>query len=113
MDKYLITAPTTLPVGAHVGLSTEQADARAHALDKAGKHYVATAPLQFKVGEEISYDGELPKALAEGMSRAKASGKESDAGKEAEPAEHPAPAAGFKPAGPREFATPPRDKAAD
>lgn len=78
MDSYMITAPTTLPVGARVGLSKEQAAARAHALDKVGKHYVATAPLQFKAGEQIDYDGELPKVLANGMRRAKVSGKDAD-----------------------------------
>ena len=93
MDKYLITAPTTLPAGARVGLSKDQAAAREHALDKVGKHYVAKLPLNFKAGEEIAYDGELPKTLAHSMSRT----KEKD----------------VEPAGPKDVAQPLGNLAAD
>lgn len=70
MDKYLIVSPATLPAGTRLGLTKPQADARQHALKPAGKgRYVATLPVQFKVGETISVDGELPKALAENLSQ--------------------------------------------
>ena len=66
MDKYLIVALATFGAGARLGLSKEQAAARAHALREVGKGvYVAQQPVQFKAGETVSVDGKLPKALAE------------------------------------------------
>lgn len=65
MEKYLIVAPATFGAGARLGLSKEQAAARAQALRESGKGvYVAVQPVQFKAGETISVDGELPKVLA-------------------------------------------------
>ncbi|MBV2206657.1 MAG: hypothetical protein KUL87_14645 [Pseudomonas sp.] len=70
MEKYLIVSPATLPAGTRLGLTKPQAEARQHALQPAGKgRYVAILPVQFKVGETISVDGELPKALAENLSQ--------------------------------------------
>lgn len=66
MNKYLIVAPATFGASARLGLSREQAAARAHALREVGKGvYVAQQSVQFKAGETVSVDGELPKALAE------------------------------------------------
>lgn len=71
MDKYLIAAPITLPAGALLDLSPEQAAAREYGLVKVGKHYRATLPVQFKAGETIGYAGDLPKALASSVQAAK------------------------------------------
>lgn len=48
-----------------VGLTAEQADLRKHALKKKGKgRYEIIAPVQFKAGEVLEFDQELPKKLA-------------------------------------------------
>ena len=66
MEKYLIVAPATFGVGSRLGLSKEQAAARAHALKPAGKGvYIVQVPVQFKAGEQVSVEGDLPKVLAE------------------------------------------------
>lgn len=66
MDRYLIVAPAFFGAGSRLGLSKEQAAARFHALKEVGKGvYVALDSVQFKAGEVIGVDGELPKALAE------------------------------------------------
>lgn len=73
MDKYLVVAPATFGAGARLGLSKEQAAARAHALKEVGKGvYVAQQPVQFKAGETVGIDGELPKSLGEAVAAPKA-----------------------------------------
>lgn len=65
--KYITTAVLSLGAGALLGLTEAQAAPRRHALaavpDRKG-WYTATGPVQFKIGEEVSYEGDLPKALA-------------------------------------------------
>jgi hypothetical protein len=64
--KYKVIATLTLGPGTKLGLSKEQAAARAHALDSAGKRtYLTKEPVQFKAGEEIVFEGELPKHAVE------------------------------------------------
>lgn len=85
MDKYLIVAPATFGAGARLGLSKEQAAARAHALKEVAKGvYVAQQPVQFKAGEVVGIDGDLPKVLAELVDKPKA--KKAAAAAEALPA---------------------------
>lgn len=72
MEKFQIIAPATFPAGARLGLSKAQAGARANALKAVGKGvFVAVLPVQFKAGETVAYDGELPKDMAESLIQAK------------------------------------------
>ena len=52
--------------GARLGLSQEQAAARAYALREVGRGlYLATAPVEFKAGEVLTVEEDaLPKSLA-------------------------------------------------
>lgn len=66
MKRYRVTARS---VEIHAGvlqLTDEQAIPRAHRMEKCGKGCwrVSDGPVQFKVGEEFGYDGDLPKDLA-------------------------------------------------
>jgi len=73
MDKYLIVAPATFGAGTRLGLSQEQAEARAQALKEVAKGvYVAQQPVQFKAGETVAIDGDLPKSLGEAVAAPKA-----------------------------------------
>lgn len=66
MNRYLIVAPATFGAGTRVGLSKEQAAARVQALRQLGGGlYVALQPVQFKAGETVGVDGDLPKAMAD------------------------------------------------
>jgi hypothetical protein len=76
-----VRATTTLPLGpgAILTLTGRQASRRAHALQHlGGDRYQVTQPVQFKAGEELGVEGDLPKALAdqiEGGDKPKAKGK--------------------------------------
>jgi hypothetical protein len=65
--RYIATATVTLGVGAIVGLSTEQAAARKHALQPGDRKgfYAAIAPIQLKAGEKFEYDDVLPKSMVD------------------------------------------------
>ncbi|MES2685484.1 MAG: hypothetical protein V4706_01615 [Pseudomonadota bacterium] len=66
--KYITTAVLALGAGVALGLTEAQAAPRKHALSPiAGRKnwYVTTGPVQFKIGETILSDAELPKALAD------------------------------------------------
>lgn len=66
--KYITTAVLSLPAGVLLGLSVAQVAHRQHVLTNApGRKgwYVATSPVQFKRGETLQVDGDLPKALAD------------------------------------------------
>lgn len=68
--KYTTIAVLSLAAGATLGLTEAQAAARKTVLTPiAGRKdfYTTTGPVQFKVGEEISYDGDLPKHLAKAV----------------------------------------------
>lgn len=63
--KYTAVSVVTLPEGAVLELSEQQAAARKHALLPVGKgRYKTSAPVQFKTGEVFGYEGELPKVIA-------------------------------------------------
>jgi hypothetical protein len=69
--KYLIVSAITLNPGLVLGLSDEQAAARKHAVQPLGKgKYEVISPVQFKAGETIHTDAELPKALANAVEQA-------------------------------------------
>lgn len=74
--KYTVIAPITLGPGLLLGLSDAQAAPRSGSLRSLGKgKYEVVAPVQFKAGEVIHADTDLPKALAqavEGRKREKA-----------------------------------------
>ena len=67
MDTYRTLAVVTLPAGMRLRLTPQQAQARQHALQQDGDAWRVLRPVQFKVGEVIGCDDELPKALAELM----------------------------------------------
>jgi hypothetical protein len=71
--RYTTTAIVNLPVGVVLGLSESQAAARRHALEPKGRKgtYVTTQPVQFKVGESLDYEGDLPKSLAQVLEEVK------------------------------------------
>lgn len=73
MDKFQIVATATFGAGARLGLSKEQAAARVHSLREVARGvYVAQQPVQFKAGEVIGLDGEIPKSLGAAVSAPKA-----------------------------------------
>lgn len=63
MRKYTVLEPITFQVGSVLSLSKEQVAARVHALKKSGKNWRVVKPVQFKSGETIGFDGDLPKSL--------------------------------------------------
>ena len=65
--KYTTVAVLCLQEGAVLGLTDPQVATRSHALDSLPSRkgwYTATAPVQFKIEEEIQIDGDLPPSLA-------------------------------------------------
>lgn len=63
---------TTFAAGTVLALSEHQAAARRHALKPLGRgRYEAIVAIQFKAGEEIGLDGELPKTLADSVDSGK------------------------------------------
>ena len=82
--KYIATTVVQFPAGVDLGLSKEQAALRGHCIAPHAKRkgwYTTTGPLQFKVGEQFLYDGDMPKAMASMMEPAEkaASKAEQDA----------------------------------
>lgn len=64
----LVISVLTLQAGAQVGLRPDQAATRAPFLKPVPKKkgwFEVLAPIQFKVGEAIQYDGDLPKSMVE------------------------------------------------
>lgn len=67
MKKYTTQSLVTLPAGVRLELSKPQALAREYALHRLGKTgnlYLTIAPVQFKAGEVIGCESDVPKALA-------------------------------------------------
>lgn len=70
--KYTVIAPISLGPGLVLGLSDAQAAARSGILRALGKgKYEVKATVQFKAGEVIHTDAELPKALTEAVQQKK------------------------------------------
>ena len=68
MKKYEVTnRPAGFGPGAILGLTDDQADARAHALTRKGKGkiYTVEQPVIFKIGEVIGVEGKLSRAMEE------------------------------------------------
>lgn len=64
MKHYTVTGgPVSFHLGAVLALSAEQASLREHNLEPVGDWYRVTDSVQFKVGEEIGLEGDLPKSL--------------------------------------------------
>jgi hypothetical protein len=62
--KYAVTARVLELGHGVIGLSDAQAKLRQHALKKVGKgRFEILAPVQFKAGEVLEFDGDLPKSL--------------------------------------------------
>lgn len=66
MQRITVTGTAIQLISGILELTPEQAAARSTALDNLGEGlYLITAPVQFKRGETIGYDGEVSKALTE------------------------------------------------
>ena len=64
--KYTVIAPITLGPGLVLGLTDAQAAARSGSLRAISKgKYEVTAAVQFKAGEVVHTDADLPKSLTE------------------------------------------------
>ena len=62
--KARVLATVSFAAGHRLALSEGQAKVRQHVLKKAGNGiYITTGDVQFKAGEVIGVEGELPKAL--------------------------------------------------
>lgn len=62
--KARVLATVSFAAGHRLALSEGQVKARRHALKKAGNGvYITTAEVQFKAGEVIGVEGDLPKSL--------------------------------------------------
>jgi len=67
MNKYIIIARLQLVAGV-LTLTDDQSAPRAHNLKPLGKNrFEIINPVEFKAREEIGYEGDLPKALADLM----------------------------------------------
>lgn len=66
MDKYTVTAVSARLSSGVLELTKEQAAPRLHNLKSQGKGlFEVVNPVEFKRGEVIGYDGDLPKALGD------------------------------------------------
>lgn len=62
----ILEGPVSLPAGCRLRLSADQARRRAHVLtEEKGGVYLAEAITQWKTGETLETDAEIPKPLAE------------------------------------------------
>ena len=60
--RYRVTSPLTIGPGTLLGLTEAQVAPRAHVLvAQGGGQYLTATHVQFKAGEVIDFDGELPK----------------------------------------------------
>lgn len=72
MKKYQFIVAGNLPVSSLVELTDKQAKRRSHALENQGKNvYRVMKPVMFKAGEEIGFDGDLPKNIASSVAEKK------------------------------------------
>lgn len=86
MSKFIVTAISARLTSGVLVLTDKQAGVRSHNLRHLGKNrYEIVNPVEFKAGEEIGYEGDLPKALAENLtakSDAEAAAKKAAAAEE-------------------------------
>ena len=91
MQTYRVIAPLTLHTGG-IALTDAQAEPRANRLQRRGEGvYEVVLPVQFKAGEEIGYEGDLPKALATMLAPAAEAAAAEAAAAEAAAADKPQP----------------------
>lgn len=69
MNRYRTVAVQTTINHGRVALRPEQAAMRSHAIQATDEQdvYEVLGPINFKAGEVIGWDGELPKGMAETM----------------------------------------------
>lgn len=68
MSKFIVTAPSARLTSGVLVLTDKQAAVRSHNLKQVGKNrYEIVNPVEFKAGEEIGYEGNLPKSLADNL----------------------------------------------
>lgn len=68
MNKYIITGRAARLTSGILELTTDQAKARAHHLEALQDgRFKIVATVEFKQGEVIGFEGDLPKALADLM----------------------------------------------
>jgi hypothetical protein len=66
MQRIIVTGPVIQLIAGIVGLTKQQAAARLGSLTDLGEgFYQIEKPVQFKRGEELGYDGDINKALAD------------------------------------------------
>lgn len=71
MSKYIVTARIARLMAGVLILSVDQAKPRSHNLKPLGKNrFEIINAVEFKAGEEIGYEGDLPKALADNLTSA-------------------------------------------
>jgi len=77
MDQYLVTAISARLAAGVLRLTPAQSAPRLHNLKALGRgRFEIVSPVEFKRGEIIGYEGELPKALADVLeNEQKAAGK--------------------------------------
>lgn len=89
-DKYIVTAVSARLAQGVLVLTKEQAAPRRHNLKEVGKgRYEIVNPVEFKRDEEIGFEGDLPKSMAENLtakSNAEAAAKKAAAEAEKEAA---------------------------
>lgn len=68
MQKYKVTARVAVIPSGVIAISAEQSGPRRHNLrDLGGGRFEVQKPVEFKAGEVIGYEGDLPKAMADNL----------------------------------------------
>lgn len=68
MNRYIVTDRVAVISNGVLHLTDEQVKHRERHLKKLGKgRYEVTGAVQFKCGEEIGYEGDLPKSMADNL----------------------------------------------
>lgn len=79
MKQIKLIAVANFHQGAVLGLTKEQAAARSHLLKDLGKgKYEVLDKVQFKIGEQLGYEGELPNSIEVLVERKSGSGEGGD-----------------------------------
>lgn len=71
MAKYKVTARVAVIPSGVIAITAAQAEHRKNNLHKLGNNrYEIRSPVEFKAGEVVGYEGDLPKVLATAMDEA-------------------------------------------
>lgn len=77
--RYVITGRAAVINDGVLELTKEQASPRLHHLKPIGEgRFEVLHPVEFKAGEEIGFDGELPKSMGRVMTPAKSRAKKAE-----------------------------------